>query len=71
MSNKTTTRKSQWGGRRDGAGRRGRKLCGGTEKICVSVTKEVLRDALNKWHDTRSQLVDHLLRRFVGRKATI
>jgi hypothetical protein len=71
MSNKKTTKKSQWGGRREGSGRRGRKLIGGTEKISVSVTKEVLRHALNKWHDTRSQLVDHLLRKFVRRKAAV
>jgi hypothetical protein len=71
MSNKIKQKKSQHGGWREGSGRRGRKLCGGTEKISVSVTKEVLRDALNKWHDTRSQLVDHLLRKFVKRKAAV
>jgi hypothetical protein len=69
MSNKRTTKKSRWGGRRKDAGRKPRD--GGTEKICVSVTKKALHDALNKWHDTRSQLVDHLLRGFVERKAAI
>jgi hypothetical protein len=69
MSNKKATKKSRWGGRRKNAGRKPRD--GGTERICVSVTKKVWQDALKKWQHTRSQLVDHLLRRFAGRKATI
>jgi hypothetical protein len=71
MSNKKQQKKSQHGGRRNGSGRKGRRDCGGTEKFCVSVTKEVLRVAMSKWHDTRSQLVDYLLRDFVARKAAI
>jgi len=64
-------KKSQWGGRRKGAGRRGRKDVGGTAKICVSVTKEILQTAVKNWHGTRSTLVDHLLRQFVESEATI
>jgi hypothetical protein len=68
MSNKKTTKKAQWGGRRKGSGAKPR--VGGTAKICVSVTKEVWHDALNNWHDTGSQLVDHLLRGFVANKVS-
>jgi hypothetical protein len=69
MSNKKTTKKPQWGGRRERSGKKGRD--GGTAKICVSVTETILQNALEKWQGTRSRLVDHLLRGFVAEKATI
>jgi hypothetical protein len=67
MSNKKTTKKSRWGGRRAGAGVDGRE--GGTIKFCVSVTETVWQDASKMWNGNRSQLVDHLLRGFVATKA--
>ena len=69
MSNKKNNKKSKWGGRRVGAGVDGRE--GGTVKFCVSVTKTVWQDASKLWPGNRSQLVDHLLRGFVAKKATI
>jgi hypothetical protein len=69
MSNKKNNKKSQWGGRRDGAGVDGRE--GGTVKFCVSVTGTVWQDASEIWKGNRSQLFDLLLRRFVAEKAMI
>jgi hypothetical protein len=69
MSNKIKQKKSKWGGRREGAGVKGR--IGGTEKFSVSVTKAVWQDALKIWSGTRSGLVDHSLRLFVEREAAI
>jgi hypothetical protein len=69
MSNKKSTKKPQWGGRRERSGKKGRD--GGTAKICVSVTETILQNALEKWQGTRSRLVDHLLRGFVAEKVTI
>jgi hypothetical protein len=66
MVNKKTTNKSQWGGRRERSGAKGRE--GGTAKICVSVTETILQNALKKWQGTRSRLVDHLLRGFVAKR---
>lgn len=47
----------------------GSKDSGGAAKICVSVTGDILQTAWDKWHGTRSKLVDHLLRQFVGSEA--
>jgi hypothetical protein len=66
---KRKSKKSQWGGRRVGAGVDGRE--GGTIKFCVSVTKTVWQDASEMWTGNRSQLVDHLLRSYVAKKETI
>ncbi len=57
------------GGQREGAGRKGRKFDGGTAKFSVSVTANILQTALDKWHGTRSNLIDHLLRQFAGSEA--
>jgi hypothetical protein len=64
MANKKS--KKMHGGLRDGAGRTGRKFTGGTAKICVSVTADILQTALKNWHGTRSNLVDYLLRKHVA-----
>jgi hypothetical protein len=69
MSNNKKNKKSQWGGRREGAGAKGRT--GGTVKFCVSVSETVWQDASKMWNGNRSQLVDHLLRGFVATKAAI
>jgi hypothetical protein len=68
MSNKKNNKKSNWGGWRKGSGAKPRE--GGTEKFCVSVTKAVWQDASKLWHGNRSQLFDHLLKRFVTNEAT-
>jgi hypothetical protein len=67
MSNGKETKKRKWGGKRDGCGKKPRE--GGTIKFCVSVTADVWQDAKKLWNGNRSQLVDHLLRDFVARKA--
>jgi hypothetical protein len=69
MSNYKKNKKSQWGGRREGAGVDGRE--GGTVKFCVSVTETVWHDASKMWTGNRSQLFDRLLRDFIAKKAMI
>jgi hypothetical protein len=69
MSKKKIIKNTQWGGVRAGAGAKPRQ--GGTERICVSVTKMVWYDALKIWKGKGSQLVDRLLKRFVAKKATL
>jgi hypothetical protein len=58
-------RKSKWGGPREGAGRRGRRFEGGTEKICISVSKQNWHAALEHWKGAKSQLVDGLIARYI------
>lgn len=65
---KKTIKKAKWGGRRVNSGAKGRD--GGTVKFCVSVTKTAWQDASKLWHGNRSQLVDHLLKKFAANEVT-
>ena len=64
---KEKSKKNNWGGKRDGAGRppgTGKKM-----KICVSVNRENWHDALDQWKRKQSWLVDWLIADFINRKA--
>jgi len=69
MSNEKETKKRNWGGKRDGAGKKPRE--GGTKKICVSVTKQIWEDAISRWDKPSSQLIDLLLKRFVADEVSL
>jgi len=55
--------KKQHGGWRKGAGAKPR--AGGTEKICISVSKQTWQAARNRWNQKPSRLVDRLISRYV------
>jgi hypothetical protein len=69
MSKKKITKKSSWGGTRNGAGAKGRK--GGTAKICVSVHARNWNTALKRWNKKPSRLVDLLVLSYVKRGSAV
>jgi hypothetical protein len=69
MSNEKREKKTGWGGKREPSGRKNRP--GGTEKICVSVSKQTWQAALEAWTGKASHLVDMLLSAYVKERESI